>query len=170
MKTHQPETSERRPWITPSGTLLILGVLVLGIYLASKTGNVIDERRWGNDRAAIGALKTIAGAQGRFREEDTEGDGLLDYGTLAELSVAGGLVDPVLGSGAKQGYLFEACYSSTTSEFLWMATARPVRPGTTGKRYFATNHQGVVFYTTSGPFELNTTDCTIPPGAKPTGR
>ena len=81
-----------------------------------------------------------------------------------------GLIGSVLGSGTKDGYLFEASYSETTSSFLWMAITSPVVPGTTGDRYFATNHQGVTYFTTSGPFELNTVDCTIPAGARPVGR
>ena len=111
--------------------------------------------------------------QALFREGDKECDGILDYGTLAELSTAGasgGLIDAVLGSGTKQGYLFEASYSATTSEFLWFATARPIVPGKGGDRYFVTNHQGVTYFTTAGPFAFNTTDCTIPAKAIAVGR
>ena len=96
----------------------------------------------------------------------------MDYGTLAELNSAGetGLIDSVLGSGTKNGYYFEATYGSTTSEFIWFATARPSLPGTTGDRYFCTNHEGVTYYTSASPFRLNSVDCTIPAGAKPVGK
>jgi hypothetical protein len=129
-------------------------------------------RHVGNEVAAIGALKTIGSAQALFREADKEGDGNLDYGTLFELGEAGtsGLIDSVLASGTKQGYYFQAGYGLQTSEFLWFATAEPAIPGTTGDRYFATNQEGVIFYTTSGPFRFNLDDCGIPSEAIPVGR
>ena len=58
----------------------------------------------------------------------------------------------------------------TTSEFIWFATASPALPGTTGDRYFVTNHEGVTFYTSEAPFELNNIDCTIPATVRPVGR
>ena len=78
--------------------------------------------------------------------------------------------DSILASGTKRGYLFEATYGAKTSEFIWFATARPVIPEVTGWRYFAANHEGVTYYTTSGPFRLNGEDCTIPAGVQPVGR
>jgi hypothetical protein len=121
---------------------------------------------------AIGALKTIGAAQALFREADKENDGNLDYGTLAELGAVGttGLIDPILASGTKRGYLFRAGYGVSTSEFLWFAVAEPAVPGTTGDRYFATNHEGAIFYTTSGPIPFNLSDCTMPPGMQVVGR
>lgn len=80
------------------------------------------------------------------------------------------LIDAVLGSGSRQGYLFEATYGATTSEFIWFGTATPISPGTTGDRYFATNHEGVTYYTSGSPFVLNSVDCQIPPGVQPVGR
>lgn len=123
-------------------------------------------RQTPNDVAAIGALKVIGHAQALFREADKEGDGKHDYGTLAELANAGttGLIDSMLGSGTKQGYLFEATYGVRTDEFIWIATARPELPGTTGDRYFITNHEGVIYFTTAGPFVLDSLDCKIPAG------
>jgi hypothetical protein len=101
-----------------------------------------------------------------------EGDDNLDYGTLRELGVAGpsGLIDRVLATGTKQGYLFEATYGATTSEFIWIGIASPAVPGTSGDRYFVTNHEGVTFYTSQAPFTLNAKDCTIPAGVRPVGR
>jgi hypothetical protein len=122
-----------------------------------------------NETSAIGALKTIALAQALFREGDKENDGNLDYGSLAELG-AGDVVDRALAGGTRSGYLFRAGYGVSTSEFLWFATAEPVEPGRTGSRYFAVNQDGVVFYTTSGPFRLNLGDCAMPPGAFQVGR
>ncbi len=132
-------------------------------------GALSRRRADANEAAAIGALKTISTAQTLFREGDKEGDGELDYARdLKELADAQ-LIDAALGSGTKQGYVFETAASPTTPAFLWMATARPERPGTTGARYFAINHAGVVYHRADAPFEI-TPECDMPPGARPVGR
>jgi hypothetical protein len=150
---------------------IVLGVVVLGglcfvaMVAAIAIPNLIEARKNGNEAGAIGSLKTISAAQALFREGDKDEDGVLDYGTLGELSTAGsygGLVDSVLGSGVKYGYVFNASPSTTTCEFLWFATASPSKPGTTGDRYFATNHEGVTYFSVTSPIPMNTDDCTLP--------
>jgi len=131
--------------------------------------NLIEARRGcGSGGAQIGALKTIGTSQSLFREGDKDGDGILDYGTLAELSEQD-LIDTVLGSGTKQGYFFQAYPSSTTPEFLWCAVATPCRWGRTGDRLFFTNHEGVTYYATT-PFAFDTASCQVPPGMNPVGK
>jgi hypothetical protein len=120
--------------------------------------------------APIGALKTINTSQTLFREGDKEGDGALDYGTLEELSNTT-LIDAVLGSGRKQGYVFQVRPSPQTPDFLWMAVANPEEPTVSGDRYFVTNQAGIIYYTglQGHAFELNDA-CEIPPGALPVGK
>jgi hypothetical protein len=149
-----------------------LGVLAGGLYLVQEirleTYSPGFERR-DNETAAIDAFKTIAMAESIFREQDKDENGALDYGSLAQLGRAQ-LIDSVLASGTVRGYLFRVAASASTAEFLWFATASPAEPGVTGNRYFCTNSAGIIFYTTTGPFSLNTTDCAIPANAVPTGR
>lgn len=157
-------------FFSPGICLLLLGAwLLIGAFVIP---NVIERRASGSESGTIGALKTIGQAQRAFRDGDEEGDGLTDYGTLAELAGPGtsGLIDAILGSGSKGGYLFAATYGAHTSEFIWIATARPQRPGRTGDRYFVRNHEGVTYYTTAAPFRLNSIDCQIPQGARRVGR
>lgn len=124
----------------------------------------------GAEAPAIGSLRTLLSAQVVFREGDKDGDGVLDYAAdLAELSQAA-LIDPVLGGGVKQGYRFRIVRSATTPEHLWAATADPVAPGTTGDRFFATTHAGVIYYTTSGPIPIDPATCDVPPTVLPVGR
>ena len=149
------------------GRLLVFLVPVASLGAAIPT--LIESRKNHNEAAAHAALGEIGAAQAIFREADTEGDGKFDYGTLAELGAAG-LIDAVLATGTRDGYVFEASYSATTPDFLWFATASPAEPGTTGDRYFCMNHEGVTFYRTDKAFDLNTTDCTIPAGVKAVGR
>ncbi len=127
--------------------------------LASALSGLGFAQPWkaGNESSAVGALKTLCTSEAIFREGDKSGDGKLDYGTLAQLDKTK-LVDSVIGSGTKQGYVFDAQPSTTTSEFLWFATASPQLPGTTGDRYFFTNQAGVIFYSTA-PFEVDPETC-----------
>ena len=148
---------------------IAITLFVLGLVSVVAAPNVIEARKGNNPTPAIGPLKTIGTAQSLFREADMEADGNLDYGTLPELAAAG-LIDHVLASGTKNGYLFETSYGASTSEFIWFATARPAIPGVTGDRYYAANHEGVTFYTNLGAFSFNTLNCTIPAGVQPAGR
>jgi hypothetical protein len=108
--------------------------------------------------SAIRALRTISTAQGIFREGDKDGNGALDYGTLAQLGETQ-LIDTELASGTKDGYVFATGPSASTSEFLWFAIANPEMPGVTGDRYFEMCTCGLIFYRTAAPYVLNTTDC-----------
>jgi hypothetical protein len=150
------ELAERpTPWF-------VLGIAWAVVFQVSAAVAMWPGWRRLNETRAIGSLQTIATAESIFRETDKYED--VDYATLAQLSQAQ-LIDAALGSGTKDGYLFAAAPSTSTSEFLWFAVANPQRPGITGERYFCTNHAAVIFYTTSGSFALNTTDCCLPTSA-----
>ena len=156
--------------------VIIAGVLfgvcaIVAIIAAIAIPNLIDARKHGNEAAAIGALKTISISQSLFREADKEQDGMLDYGTLTELGNSR-LVDMVLASGTKQGYLFDTWPSAQTSEFLWFATASPAFPADTGDRYFCMNHEWVIYYSMEGGLQRSDIgpDCAIPSGWSPVGK
>jgi hypothetical protein len=168
------EPQEMLPDESPRGIRTALGCFGAGLLLACVVAaiaipNIQQARRRGGETPPIGALKTIATSESIFREGDKDQNGALDYASLAQLS-ATQLVDEVLGSGTKHGYLFRAAASVSYSEFVWFATATPVIPRETGDRYFCTNHAAVIFYTTMGSFALNTTDCEIPASAAPVGK
>jgi hypothetical protein len=87
------------------------------------------------------------------------------------------LIDERLGSGSKQGYYFECAYSTTTSEFLWWATAKPQVPGSSGDRAFFTSAAGVIYWApcrSSDDLEalpkIDPKTCEIPKGLMPVGR
>lgn len=146
---------------------------LVGVLAAIAMPELVAARKHGNEAAAIGALKTIATSQSLFREGDKDGDEVFDFGSLGELSDQL-LLDGVLGSGTKHGYLFRCQPSATTAEFLWMATADPATPGSAGDRYFAVNQAGIIFYSDEAPIPLDTTTCTLPPpgrsDVRPVGR
>ena len=128
---------------------LMIVIAIIAIIAAIAIPNLLEARKHGNEAAAIGALKTLSTAQSLYREGDKDNNNQFDYGNLTQLSTFD-LIDDVLGSGSKQGYLFEAAASTSTAEFLWWASANPAVPGTTGDRYFITNQAGVIFYTNFG--------------------
>jgi type IV pilus assembly protein PilA len=166
------EDLDRRPGPRAGGFTLVelmIVIAIIAIITAIAIPNLVESRKHANSAAAIGALRTINVSESIFREADRDGNGVADYGTLTQLKTAQ-LVDSVLGSGTKQGYFFAADRSSTTSQFLWFATANPMIPSLTGDRYFETNHAGVVFYTTAGRLALNTTTCTKSAGTLPVGK
>ena len=135
---------------------LMIVIAIIAIIAAIAIPNLLAARKQGNEAAAIGALKTITTSQSLYREGDKDGNATLDYGTLTNLSTYS-LIDSVLGQGTKQGYFFQAEPSATTTEFLWYAVANPAVPTTTGDRYFMTNHEGVIYYTTLGTVGVGAT-------------
>ena len=148
---------------------LMIVIAIIAIIAAIAIPNLIQARKHGNETAAIGALKTISTSEAIYREGDKEGDGNLDYGMLSELSSTQ-LIDSILGGGTKQGYLFQAGYSTTTSEFLWFGVANPAVATTTGDRYFETNQAGVIYYTSAGTLALNTGTCGLDTTVVPVGK
>jgi hypothetical protein len=104
--------------------------------------------------AAIGALRTISTAQTIFREGDKDGDGVLDFATTLEALAAPGvdLIDGVLASGRKQGYLFtmnEVPVDATGFE--WNCRASPEKIIYGYERYFFIDHSGLIRYNETGP-------------------
>lgn len=140
---------------------LMIVLVLIAVIAAIAIPNLISARKSSNEVAAIGCLKTIANAQQLYREADKELDGTFDFGTLSELSNTA-MVDGTLGSGNRAGYNFETSPGSVNTSFLWFALANPRAPGSSGDRYFCTNHRGQIFYTTVSAIVGNYTSCDIP--------
>jgi len=145
---------------------VLVVVTILAIVMIISIPSMIAAKKHANEGAAVAALKVIQSEQTFYREKDLDQNGLNDYGTLNQLSTAG-VLDAILGTGSKQGYRFQAGPSTITSENLWFALANPAIPGSTGDRYFMTNHTGVIYFTSGVAPALNTTDCKMPAGSTP---
>ncbi|MEZ0229979.1 MAG: hypothetical protein ACAI25_15250 [Planctomycetota bacterium] len=155
----------------------VAGIAAVGIvhqtaWLATSPDPFFEEvgggRRRRNEMQAIFSLKALVTSQSIFREGDKEEDGLLDYGTLDELLDAK-VVDSVLGSGTKQGYVFEVAPSTISPELAWFAVASPAHPAM-GERFFFTNQSGVIYYTKGRPIAFNRATCDVPPDVLPLGK
>lgn len=137
-----------------------------GVLVHNKT-----YRKGGNESAAMGALKTLGSAQTLYREGDKDNNKVLDFAPNLKALGDIGLIDSVLATGTKYEYTFVVSRpeDKEARRFLWMATASPVEPGKSGDRYFVTTQEGVIYYTTTGPFSTNP-KCTIPKGALAVGK
>ncbi|HZV02428.1 MAG TPA: prepilin-type N-terminal cleavage/methylation domain-containing protein [Planctomycetota bacterium] len=149
---------------------LMIVIAIISIIAAIAIPNMLQARKQGNEASAIGSLKQISTAEVLFRERDAEQDGNLDFGMLSELNNTN-LIDNVVGSGTKTGYLLSATYSFSSSEFLWFAIANPLLPGMSGDRYFTMNPAGAIYYTSTVQFVLDTNSCLLQnQGAIPVGK
>mgnify|MGYP003572713666 CR=1 FL=1 len=138
---------------------LMIVIAIIAIIAAIAIPNLIEARKSGNESAAIGALKTISTSQSMYREQDKDQDGTLDYATLIADMSTYNVIDPVLGAGTKQGYIFTVGIPTGGNEqFVWTADANPVIAGTTGDRRFGTNQTGTIYYSATAAivFEANT--------------
>ncbi|HVY60358.1 MAG TPA: type II secretion system protein [Planctomycetota bacterium] len=128
---------------------LMIVIAIIAIIAAIAIPNLIEARKGSNEAAAIGALRTLTTAQALYREGDKDKDTVLNYaanlGGTGGLSTVG-LVDGVLGSGTKQGYLFKII---TADNFTWSATASPASPTKSGDRYFFVDESGVIRFATA---------------------
>ena len=70
-------------------------------------------------------------------------------------------------STSRQGYRFQV-YKHPDGK-RWIATASPEKPMTTGDRWFVTNHEGGLYYSSKAPFALDP-ECKIPADALRVGK
>lgn len=137
-------------WLAASGATLVLVAAVLPSFFGHRC-------RGSNGPAAIGSLRTIANAQTLYREGDKDGDGTPNFApNLQALTNTGplhddDLIDEVLGTGTKRGYVF----TLRAEGLVWTANADPAIPRVTGERYFGGNMAGQIFFSTEGPVRFN---------------
>jgi hypothetical protein len=118
--------------------------------------NLLDGRSRGNERSAIGSLRSIN--TGEVTYASTYGKGFSP--TLAALGPppqgsqrsadAADLIDAVLAGGLKGGYKFVYTPGSRDAEgriLSYTVAARPATPGVTGDRNFFTDEKGVIRFT-----------------------
>lgn len=118
---------------------MMIVVLLIALLAAIIIPKLTESKKSANESAAITTMKNISSAQAQFREGDKDQDTALDYATsLVELSSVG-LLDNVIGSGSKSGYLF----SLSGSTYDWHATATPIN-AQTANRSFYVDTSGVV--------------------------
>ncbi len=132
---------------------LLIVVVIIGIIAAIAIPNLLAARRSANEGSAISAMRTLHGAQmtyastyggGNYAGATTGSDntGLAAMGTP-------GLVDSVLATGTKSGYIFVGgrTASSTTLPATFFFSANPTTTSgvtQTGARRFGISTDGVL--------------------------
>ena len=125
---------------------LLIVVVIIGIIAAIAIPNLLASRRAANEGATVSSLRTMTGAQATYQSTSPTGD----FGSLAALQGAG-LIDNVLGAGAKSGYTYTvtALARTVSAPARFDAGAVPQTfggIGATGTRSFYTNESGVIYF------------------------
>lgn len=121
---------------------LLIVVAIILIIAAIAIPNLVKARLAANEGSATASMRTLGSAQMLYKSSQG-----VFCGSIAGLS-ADGLIDNVLGTGAKSGYNFGTA-QGTSPELQFTATASPaVSTGVTatGKRTFFTDETQVIRY------------------------
>lgn len=129
-------------------TLVEIAVVVgiIALLAAFSIPNLIRNRLNVAEMVAIGSCQTLAKACQSFYTRAMPHSYPDSLATLAAGDPA--YIDPVLGSGQKQGYQF--VYTFQDAEHFQIA-AQPVTPGRSGNRYFFLDESGVIRVNQMGP-------------------
>ena len=148
---------------------LLIVVAIIGIIAAIAVPGLLRARMAGNEASAIGSIRTIASAEATYASACGGGGYAVALEDLGEPPLAGGpsfipedVKDAVDANNLKSGYFFtivqgpagttvlaaaETCNqnpSGMDSETQFFASTEPGTPGTTGSRYFGTDHSGMI--------------------------
>ena len=146
---------------------LLIVVAIIGIIAAIAVPGLLRARMSGNEASAIGSIRTISSAEATFASSCGSGGYAISLDDLATAPTAGGpafvpadLAAATVGGTPKSGYEFDvtggtgeqvlaagvSCIGgaggATETEFF--ATAAPLTAGSTGTRFFATDHSGQI--------------------------
>jgi len=128
---------------------LLIVVAIIGIIAAIAVPNLLQSKAAANEGSAISSLRSLTTAQMTYSVTVGSGNFAPSLATLSSQK----LIDDVLGSGTKSGYLFTLSGAGST----FVINANPVTPGSTGNRYFFTDESSVIRYSSNlaaGPANL----------------
>ncbi len=121
---------------------LLIVVAIIGIIAAIAVPNLLQSKAAANEASAISAIRNIVTSHITFSATVGAGSYAADLPALQAAS----LIDSVLGSGTKDGYLFASSGGSNA----FVITGEPITAGSTGTRYFFSDESGVIRYNTGG--------------------
>ena len=146
---------------------LLIVVAIIGIIAAIAVPGLMRARMSGNEASAIGSLRTINSSQATYASSCGGGGYAEDLNALATVPAGGGptfipddlqKADTSDEDEPKSGYGFtmsdngsdtvqvaaNTCNAASDSHTEFFATGAPVTHGTTGTRYFGTDHSGMI--------------------------
>jgi len=146
---------------------LLIVVAIIGIIAAIAVPGLLRARMSGNEASAIGSIRTIASAEATYASACGGGGYAVTVADLGKAPTAGGpafiptdLAGAINATSLKSGYFYaiangpsgtsvlvaaSTCNAaSADSSTQFFATSEPGTPGTTGTRFFATDHSGMI--------------------------
>jgi type IV pilus assembly protein PilA len=129
---------------------LLIVVAIIGIIAAIAIPNLLASKRAANEGSAQSSTRTLTSAEATYAA--TVGNGA--YGNLGALQ-GQGLIDSVLGGGAKSGYNFLVTATgagTSASPYLYVTGAAPTifsGVAATGTRQFTSDVTGVIYAATA---------------------
>ncbi len=141
---------------------LLIVVAIILIIAAIAIPNLLHSKMSANEASAVGSLSTLnttcitySTIYGGY----PHALGNMGPGTPAT-SVNADLIDSVLATGTKSGYVFVYAPGTTDANgnvLTYGISAQPVSVGATGTRYFFTDQSGVIRANTTGVANVNST-------------
>ncbi len=146
---------------------LLIVVAIIGIIAAIAVPGLLRARMSGNEASGIGSIRTIGSAEATYASSCGGGGYAITMAALGLPPTAGGpafvstdLAGATAAASAKSGYFFaiqngptganvvtaaNTCNgAATASSTEFFATAAPASAGSTGTRFFATDHSGMI--------------------------
>ena len=133
---------------------LLIVVAIILIIAAIAIPNLMRSKMAANEASAVGSLRTINTAEVTYSTEFPA----TGFGPLASLGgvgctaatvatvAAACLVDNVLATGTKSGYVFVATAAGGPPAVTYTSSANPQVPNQSGTREFCSDQSGVIYY------------------------
>ena len=134
---------------------LLIVVAIILIIAAIAIPNLLKARISANESSAVGSVRTLTTANVQYSAQcPTNGfpTGLANIGPGAGTCAAAGIIDAVLLTGQKSGYLLTDLGGNPINgvNTTYLITATPQNVGTTGQRMFCSIQDGVIHYNPTG--------------------
>ncbi len=140
---------------------LLIVVTIILIIVAIAIPNLVGTKMSANEVAAIGALRALDNAALMYSNQcGGYPPSLAAMGPPANGCTAADLIDSVLASGNKSGYVFTYNAVDTNGDGKmdsYTIIAEPASRGSTGRRGFFTDQSGVIRSNPNGTADINST-------------
>jgi type IV pilus assembly protein PilA len=134
---------------------LLIVVAIILIIAAIAIPNLIKSKMAANEASSVGSVRTINTGEVNYAASCPAvgySASLVELNTGAACAGGKGIIDPVLGGGAKAGYTFAYATAAGADGLndTYTVTGIPATVGTTGQRGFYSDQTGVIRYTLNG--------------------
>ncbi len=134
---------------------LLIVVAIILIIAAIAIPNLIKSKMAANEASAVGSVRTVNTGEVNYAASCPAvgfSATLVELNTGAVCAGGKGIIDPILGGGAKSGYTFgyAPAVGGDNLNDTYTTVATPATVGTTGQRGFFSDQTGVIRYNLSG--------------------